>query len=136
MGEMLKRYQFPTSASGLRKEDEGILSGNWVPSVDIKETKNAYIEKGEIPGVKKSDVDVTIEDNTLIISGEKNTEKVTDDHCEHRTECVYGSFERSFPLPKQVDANNVQASFSNGVLELSIPKAEEAKPKQIQVKIN
>ena len=136
MEEMLKRYRYPSVPTSLSKEHEGILTGSWMPSVDIKETKDTYIVKGELPGVDKDDVDVSIDDNTLTIRGEKKSEKDIEEHQTHRTECVYGSFERSFSLPKQVDINNVQASFRDGVLNLTIPKAEEAKPKQIQVKIN
>ena len=135
MEEMLKRYRYPSGPASLGKEYEGILSDSWTPSVDINETADAYIVKGELPGVEKDDVDVSIDDNTLTIRGEKKYEKETEEHQTHRTECVYGSFERSFSLPKQVDINNIEASFKNGVLKLKVPKAIEAKPRQIQVKI-
>ncbi len=135
MEEKFKRYSQPTNRALLSKEHEGILSGSWMPAVDISETKNAYIVKGELPGVEREDVDISIDDNLLTIRGEKKLEKKIDEHLSHRTECVYGSFERSFTLPRQVDINNVEAIFKNGVLKLTVPKAEEAKPKQIQVKI-
>ena len=135
MEEIFKRYRQPSTRDLMGEEYEGILSGNWVPAVDISETKNAYIVKGELPGVDKEDVDISIDENTLTIRGEKKYEKSVDEQQDHRTECVYGSFERSFSLPKQVDINNVKAVFKNGVLKLTVPKAEEAKPKQIQVKI-
>ncbi len=135
MEELLRRYNQPGS-SLLHNEREGILSGNWVPSVDIKETKDAYVVKGELPGVEKDDLDISIDDNLLTISGEKKLEKEYDEEQTHRTECVYGSFERSFTLPKKVDINEVHASFKSGVLKLKIPKSEEAKPKQIKVQVS
>ena len=112
------------------------MSTNWTPSVDIKETKDAFVVKGELPGVEKDDVDISIDDNVLVIRGEKKVETESDEDKKHRKECLYGSFERSFSLPKQVDVNKVEATFNNGVLKLNIPKAEEVKPKQIQVQIN
>ncbi len=135
MEEIFNRYRQPASRDLASREYEGMLSGNWVPAVDISETKDAYIIKGELPGVEKEDVDISIDDNLLSIRGEKKYEKSVDEDQSYRTECVYGSFERSFTLPKQVDINNVDAVFKNGVLKLTMPKAEEAKPKQIQVKI-
>ena len=134
--DILRRYSEPSNRSLLSREQEGVLSASWTPSVDIKETKDAYIVKGELPGVDKDDVDVSIEDNLLVIRGEKKVETESDEHQSHRRECVYGCFERSFSLPKQVDTNKVKATFDKGVLTLNIPKAEEAKPKQIQVQIN
>lgn len=134
--DILRRYSDPVSRTLLSREQEGVLSGTWTPSVDIKESKDAYVVKSELPGVDKNDVDVSIEDNMLVIRGDKKVEAESDEHQNHRKECTYGYFERSFSLPKQVDTNKVQASFSNGVLTLNIPKAEEAKPKQIQVQIN
>ena len=134
--DILRRYSEPAGRNILSREKEGMLSASWTPSVDINETSDAYVVKGELPGVDKDNVDISIEDNLLIIRGEKKVETESDDEKYHRKECVYGSFERSFSLPKQVDVNKVEASFSNGVLKLNIPKAEEAKPKQIQVQIN
>lgn len=134
--DILRRYSEPVSRSLLDREREGILSANWTPSVDINETKDSYIVKSELPGVEKDDVDISIDDNLLVIRGEKRVEAESDEDKKHRKECLYGSFERSFSLPKQVDVNRVEATFNNGVLKLDIPKAEEAKPKQIQVQIN
>ena len=134
--KMLDRYAYSDTASGLSKAHEGIVSNGWSPSVDIKETTDAYLVNGELPGVDKADMDVSINDNILTIRGEKNVEKDDEKHDMHRSECFYGSFERSFSLPKQVDVNNVKASYKDGVLKLIIPKAEEEKPKQIKVDIN
>ena len=133
--DILRRYSEPSGRNLLSREQEGVLSASWTPSVDINETKEAYVVKGELPGVDKDNVDISIEDNLLVIRGEKKVETESDEDKFHRKECVYGSFERSFSLPKQVDVNKVEASFKNGVLKLNIPKAEEAKPKQIQVEI-
>ena len=110
MEELFKRYNVPSGRSLLNQEGEGILSGNWAPAVDIKETKDAYIVKGELPGVEKDDLDISIQNNLLTISGEKKVEKEVDEHQSHRTECVYGSFERSFTLPKQVDISSCRCA--------------------------
>ena len=134
--DILRRYSEPGSRSLLGRDQEGVISASWAPSVDINETKDAYVVKGELPGVDKDDVDISIEDNLLVIRGEKKFETESDEDKYHRKECVYGSFERSFSLPKQVDVSKVEASYKNGVLKLNIPKAEEAKPRQIQVQIN
>ena len=136
MEEILNRYRHPATRELVSKEYEGILSGTWIPAVDICETKDAYIIKGELPGVDKEDVDISVDDNLLSIKGEKKYEKSVDEDQTHRNECVYGLFERSFSLPKQVDINNVKAVFKNGVLKLTVPKAEETKPKQIRVNIS
>ena len=133
---MLNRYSYSDNARGLSKEHEGLMSSGWAPSVDIKETKDAYLVKGELPGVNKDDIDISIDDNILTISGEKKVEEESEEHDIHRSECFYGTFERSFSLPKQVDISNVKASFKKGVLKLTIAKSEKAKPKQIQVDID
>jgi HSP20 family protein len=116
-------------------EDTTITQSMWSPSVDITETESEYTVNLELPGVKKEDVKVTLENNVISIRGEKKQEKETKDTNLHRVERVYGSFERSFTLPRTVRNDKIDASYQDGVLKIVIPKAEEAKPKAIEVKV-
>jgi len=116
------------------QETDGTLTANWVPAVDVFEDKDAVRIAVEVPGVNPDDIKISLEQNVLTISGEKqqvseeNTERV------HRYERAYGSFTRSFTLPSSVDVDRIEAHTDNGVLAIMIPKAEKAKPRQIQVK--
>ncbi|HEX9729077.1 MAG TPA: Hsp20/alpha crystallin family protein [Gemmatimonadales bacterium] len=108
----------------------------WAPAVDVKETAEAIEVAAELPGIKPEDVEVSVEHNTLTIAGEKRREAVEGDDGGYRiTERNYGRFERSFTLPRGVDAGKVQARFEHGVLTVELPKAEEAKPQRIDVTI-
>ncbi|NIM00909.1 MAG: Hsp20 family protein [Acidobacteria bacterium] len=107
----------------------------WAPAVDILETGDNLVIRAEVPGVERNAIDVKVEDNTLILSGERLREAETDDTQAYRRERVYGSFVRSFTLPKTVDAARITAEYKNGVLEVTIPKAEEAKPRKIDIKV-
>lgn len=107
----------------------------WVPRADIHETEDAFTVQLDLPGVEKSDVKVKFEDDTLIVSGERKYESKTDDNNFHRVERIYGSFTRSIALPKDIDSDKVSANFKNGVLEVTLPKAEEVKPKEIEIKV-
>ena len=98
------------------------------------ENEGSFIIKVELPGVDKDDVKVHIDNGTLTIKGEKKVEKK--DEKRHRVECVYGSFVRSFTLPQDVDIEKVAAGYKNGILSLTIPKLEKAKPKQIEVHVH
>ena len=115
---------------GLNYDESDIV---WSPSVDVSETENHYEVKAEIPGLKKEEIKVTVEDNVLKLSGEKKHEEETNKKNYHRIERSYGRFERSFWLPKEVKKEEIKASYKNGVLELVIPKAEEVKPKEIAI---
>lgn len=106
------------------------------PVVDVEETDHAYVITAELPGMEKKDINISVEDGTLLISGEKNSEKETKDKNYHRIERSYGKFHRSFQLPDGIDRDKIEASYKNGVLTLSLPKSEAAKPKQIEVKVN
>jgi HSP20 family protein len=106
----------------------------WAPALDIAERKDAYLVSVELPGVKLDDLKITLDDGLLTIQGERY---FTDDASEqqlHRVERAYGAFRRSITLPAHVMADAVQASFEDGVLQILIPKAEEAKPKRIEVR--
>jgi len=116
------------------QETDGTLTANWVPAVDVFEDKDAVRIAVEVPGVNPDDIKISLEQNVLTISGEK--QQVSEEKTErvHRYERAYGSFTRSFTLPSSVDAERIEASTDNGVLSIMIPKAEKAKPRQIQVK--
>ncbi len=118
----------------LRKE-EGLVSGAWTPAVDIYETENSLVVTAEIPGVSEKDIDVRIENNQLVIKGERKFEKETKEENYHRIERVYGNFYRSFSLPNTVDHDKVKAEYKNGVLKITIAKKEEVKPKQIKIEV-
>lgn len=109
---------------------------DWAPSVDISETDSAYLIKGEIPGVKKEDVKVTIQDGMLTIQGERRQEKEEKGKKFHRIECSYGSFARSFRVPSDADENSVKAEFKDGMLNVTLAKSEKAKPKSINVSVS
>jgi len=105
----------------------------WSPSVDLAENDDSYEVKAEIPGMKREDIKVSYRDDVLMLTGEKKQEKENKDKNYHRIERAYGRFERSFWLPKEVKADEIKAQYKNGVLSISIPKAEEVKPKEIEV---
>jgi HSP20 family protein len=133
MEDLLDRYNQAPRKSLTRGSDSIFEVGDWLPVVDIEENKDAYLVKAELPGVKKEDVSVNIDNGVLTIKGEKKSE--IKDKKQHRVECSYGSFVRSFTLPQTVKAEKVEAEYKNGILNLTIPKSEEAKPKQIEVKV-
>jgi HSP20 family protein len=105
------------------------------PMVNVEETENEFIISAEIPGMEKKDITIVVNNGVLSISGEKKDESETKEKNYHRIERSYGKFERSFVLPDGVDHDKIDANYKNGVLELSLPKMEEAKPKQIEVKV-
>ena len=108
----------------------------WFPAVDIYDNKNNLVIKADIPGMTQKDIDVSVEDDVLRIKGEKKNEHEEKKDNFYRLERAYGYFERSFALPANVDATKVKAAYKDGVLELTLPKKEEAKPKQIKVDVN
>jgi len=103
------------------------------PSVDIFEDGDEVVVKAEIPGVKKEDLDVTITDNSLTISGEKKQEEKVEKKDFHRVERSYGSFSRSFRLPENVNGSKAKANFKDGLLEVRLPRTKEAKQKKIEI---
>ncbi len=113
---------------------EELSSRGWLPPVDIRETDEALALHAEIPGLTKDDVNITLENNVLTISGERKFEKDAKKDNYHRIERAYGAFSRSFSLPANVRTDQVRASFKDGVLTVSLPKAEEAKPRRIEIK--
>jgi HSP20 family protein len=114
-------------------EEEALAPRAWAPAVDIYETDEKLVIKVELPGLKKEDIDIEVRDNTLTLKGERKFEKEIKRENYHRVERAYGSFQRSFTLPSTVKQEAIEASFKEGILEISLPKAEEAKPKQIKI---
>ena len=113
--------------------EEGLETGTWVPSVDIYETKDAIRVRAELPGLDKEAVHVEVKDGVLTLRGERKFEREVKEENYHRLERAYGTFHRSFTLPSSVDAEKVTARMKDGVLEVDLPKKEQAKPKQITI---
>jgi HSP20 family protein len=107
---------------------------NLVPSMDVTETDNEIVVTAELPGLERGDVEISIEDDVLTIRGEKKVEQDKDDKNYHVSERVYGTFYRVLQLPPGVDASKVQATMSNGVLKIAIPKPAKTQPQKIEVK--
>ncbi|HKI87036.1 MAG TPA: Hsp20/alpha crystallin family protein [Thermoanaerobaculia bacterium] len=105
----------------------------WSPRVNIRETSDAYELFAELPGMSKDDIEITLENQTLTLKGARIFEDAGNSAAYHRVEREYGSFSRSFGLPNRVDASKVRAEFENGVLHLTVPKLEEAKPRRIEI---
>jgi HSP20 family protein len=119
----------------LRDEDTG-LRGNWVPAVDIYETENHdLVVRAELPGLNREDIEVSVENSTLVLKGEKKLDTSVKEEHYRRIERSYGSFHRSFTLPNTVDASRIGAEFKNGVLTVKLPFREEAKPRTINVDV-
>jgi HSP20 family protein len=121
-----------------RHNDDAVLNGGeWTPPVDIYENNNHEIVlRAELPGLKKDDIDIRVENNTLTLTGKREQDtEVSKDHY-HRVERLYGRFSRSFSLPTTVDTEKVSANFADGVLTITLPTREEAKPRQIQVQVH
>jgi HSP20 family protein len=109
--------------------------GAWAPPVDIFERQDHLVIRAEVPGIHKEDMDVRIENGVLTLHGERKEEKEAGDVSTHLTERVYGSFTRSFSLPTTVDSTRVTATYKDGVLEVTVPKVETAKPKKVEIKV-
>jgi HSP20 family protein len=107
----------------------------WSPSVDISETKDDFVVKAELPGLEAKDVNVSISGDVLTIKGEKKAEEEEKNEHYHRVERYSGSFQRVFQLPSGVKADKIEANFDKGVLKVTLPKIEEAKKKEIEVKV-
>ncbi|HXX13605.1 MAG TPA: Hsp20/alpha crystallin family protein [Candidatus Eremiobacteraceae bacterium] len=117
-----------------RTSEEGNLT-SWAPAVDIYETEHNLVVKADLPDIKPEELDIRVENNILTIRGERKFEKKVDDNNYLRVERAYGSFSRSFSLANSVNTEAIQADYQNGVLTLNMPKREEAKPKQIKVRV-
>lgn len=121
---------------GGRGQDDVMRRGAWIPPVDIYEgTNHEMVIKVELPDLRREDIDIRVEDNTLTISGEKKLDGEVKQEQYHRVERLYGNFTRSFSLPATIATEKVHADYKNGVLTILLPMREEAKPKQIQVAV-
>lgn len=105
----------------------------WSPSVDVSETPDNFIVRAELPGMQREDIDLEVENNVLVIRGERKFEKQSDSESFHFTERSYGSFFRSFTLPKNVDSESITAEYKDGMLTVTLPKREEVKPKKVEI---
>jgi HSP20 family protein len=118
-----------------------VLSGGnaqsvaWSPVVDIEETDKNYLIRAELPGLNKDKVKVSVEDGVLMLSGERNLKRKVEGKTFHRVERSHGTFSRSFTLPEDADAEKVNANYRDGLLEVSVTKREDAKPKAIEVRV-
>ena len=109
-------------------------SSHWAPRVDIRETDDALLVQAELPGIEKKNIHLDMKDGVLTLSGERRYEKDVKEENVHRVERTYGKFSRSFSLPRNVDADKVEATMNDGVLEVRLPKRESAKPKEITIR--
>ena len=109
--------------------------GEWLPSVDVSETKNDLVVKAELPGMDPKDIDISLSDGLLTIRGEKKQEKEEKEENYHFIERSYGSFTRSVQLPREVKRENISASYKNGILKVVLPKSEEAKTKEVKIRV-
>ncbi len=115
---------------------EGLDDATWTPKVDIYETDSSYVLNAELPGLTKEDISIDINDSTLTLKGERKFEEKVEKDNYVRVERSYGSFSRSFVLSDDVAPDGITANYKEGVLEVTLPKKEEAKPKDIKVEIN
>lgn len=118
-----------------RLNDEDLMGGTWVPPVDVIEEKDAIVVSAELPGIRQEDVEIQYENGILTLRGSRTMETETAEKTFHRVERMYGTFARSFTLPRSVDPERIEATYHNGVLEVRVPKREEAKPKQIKIAV-
>lgn len=153
----LIRYQTPSSAmwpslnrwANLRDDLDTLLDlpfwntsgrqsqlfNGWTPALDLYQNSENIVAVVELPGMRKEDIEISLQDGTLSISGERKDER-SQENGATRTERSAGKFRRTITLPTRVDANKVSASYKDGILTVTLPKAEEAKPKQIQINLN
>ena len=138
MENMLGRYTHATGRDiGTGDIDADLGFAKWAPTVDIEENDDSYLIRADVPGVDKKDIDVRLDHGVLSITGEKQVEKETGKGTKyHRTERYCGSFARRFTLPNTIKVDKVDATYRDGVLSLMIPKAEESKPRAIEIKVH
>ena len=115
----------------LRAEEEG----EWLPALDLTETANEFVVKAEIPGLNPKDIDISLSNNMLTIKGEKKQEREEKEENYHFIERSYGAFARSIQLPGEVNHQKITTSYKNGVLKIHFPKSEEAKKKEVKIKV-
>jgi HSP20 family protein len=109
--------------------------GEWLPTIDVAETKNDIVVKAEVPGMDPKEIDISLSDGTLTIRGEKKQEKEEKEENYRYIERSYGSFSRSIQLPKDVQRDKISATYKNGILKVTLPKSEEVKKKEVKIKV-
>ncbi len=117
------------------RNNSGTQARRWLPAMDLVETTDHYMLRADLPGLGDEDVNIQLEDSVLTISGERKTEQHTEQEGYYRLERAFGGFSRSLTLPDGIDPNSIQAHFDRGVLEITIPKPEQKKPRQVQIKL-
>ena len=122
--------------TGYQQEDGSAITAAWYPACDVFEDKEAVRIVAELPGVRPDDVKIALENNLLTIRGEKKQQAEERNERVHRYERSYGSFERAFALPSTVDADKIHATYENGVLTVTVPKAERARPREIAIQVS
>jgi HSP20 family protein len=125
---LFSRLLEETDLPGFTREER-----EWLPNIDISETDKEFVVRAEVPGIDKKDIDITLTEGLLTIKGERKHEKEGKDECYHRKESRYGSFSRTFRFPSELERDKVDAKYDNGVLKVTIPKAEKAAAKKIEV---
>ena len=137
MAELQDRVNRVFGELSRRFDDDIRTRGAWVPAVDIYENGNhELVLKAELPDLSREDIHLTVDNDTLTISGEKTQDSSVKQDQYHRIERTFGSFSRSFTLPPTVDTSRINAEYRNGVLTVTLPLRDEAKPRQIQVQVN
>ncbi|NJD69278.1 MAG: molecular chaperone [Candidatus Methylomirabilota bacterium] len=127
---------FDQALSRTRTDDEeGLTTSMWSPAVDIFETPDSIVMKAELPGVSRDNIDIQVQDNSLMLKGERKFEREVKEENYLRIERAYGAFHRAFNLPTDIQQDKIKAVFKDGVLEVTMPKAEEAKPKQVKIDV-
>ncbi len=115
------------------RSDEPISTTTWSPAIDIFETEGEIVVKAELPGLERKDITVHLENNVLTLRGERRFEKEAKEENYHRIERSYGGFSRAFSIPMTVDEQSINADYKDGILNIRLPKKEQAKPKQIKI---
>ncbi len=112
-----------------------LAATSWTPAVDIYETDDAIVLEAELPGMNEKDIEVKVEDNVLTIRGERKFEEERKEENYYRMERFYGAFQRSFTLPPNIETDKIKAEYKKGILKVTMPKKEQAKPKQIKIEV-
>ena len=121
---------------GRPRAQPSAAAGVWYPPVDILESKDSYLVRAELPGMRKEDLKTEVNEGILTLSGERKLEEPASGVEYHRVERVTGKFSRSFHVPQTVNADGIKATYKDGILEVQVPKADEAKPRQIDISVN
>jgi len=134
--DFLDRYRHNLSPAPAGNSQEVMTTADWQPVVDIREEEHAFLIAAELPGLKRDQVKVSVQDGVLTLSGERHAEKVEEDTRMHRVERSYGSFLRRFSLPENVRPEAIAANFEDGILKVHLPKADIVTPQAIDIKVN